>query len=117
MVHVLTTVLALLATATATLAYSDNHVLPTPHKSYERYFSLFGNGTRGYTCDPSSKSNEYTLTDLNYNLYANSTSTVLVGRRVFLATPDAAGGDFAFYTKVGAFTYWYIYLACSRYPC
>lgn len=100
---------SLLSVTYAQVNYTDQGVAPSPAADFNRYLTLWGNGSRTYVCDPSSGSNNYTLSDLNYNLYYAQpvlNTSFLVGRRVFLAKPDYAGGTFSFYTKVGAMTYW-----------
>lgn len=93
----------------AQVNYTDDGVAPTPAADFNRYMTLWGNGSPTYVCDPNSNDGNFTLADLNYNLYYAQpvlNTTYLVGRRVFLAKPDYAQGTFSFYTKVGAMTYW-----------
>lgn len=100
---------SLLSTIHAQVNFTDGGVAPSPAVDFNRYLTLWGNGSRTYVCDSSSDDQNYTLADLNYNLYYAQpvlNTSYLVGRRVFLAKPDYAQGTFSFYTKVGAMTYW-----------
>lgn len=102
-------VFCLSSSTNAQVNYTDGGVAPSPALDFNRYLTLWGNGSRTYVCDSSSDDQNYTLADLNYNLYYAQpvlNTSYLVGRRVFLAKPDYASGTFSFYTKVGAMTYW-----------
>jgi hypothetical protein len=107
---------ALLSLASA-VNFTDKNVLPTPVDTYSRYLTLYGQGTRTYACDRTPGSTNFTLININNDLYRAEPKlnlTTLVGRRVYLASPDYDDGAFAFYTKEGAFAYWYAYVRTSR---
>jgi hypothetical protein len=114
--YILICLFALLSLASA-VKFTDTNVLPTPIDSYSRYLTLYGQGTRTYACDRTPGSTNFTLININNDLYRVEpvlNLTTLVGRRVYLASPDYNDGAFAFYTKEGAFTYWYVYVRKRR---
>lgn len=95
--------LAVSSGVAAGVNFTDAAVAPVPDAQYARSYTLWGNGTRTYSCDPSGNKT-YVLTDLNYNLYPTQptlNTSLVIGRRVYLAKEDAFDGTFAFYTKIG----------------